>query len=523
MNTMSISKRIAYALAPLAVLLLIGLVPVSHAQTVIPEKSDEVAATDTAAPSDVENLKAAPADGAANLTWNVATDNVGVKGYKLYYGTKSVTADGGSYEKGPVDVGNKISYTVTGLTNGSKYYFAMTAYDAAGNESENYSVEASTTPLHGAADAEAPKVTKAEAVDRNHVRVTFSEAVKLPATNAQNAFTIKNDTTGVLLAVKSATMDAADPSGKSVLLETANQQAGASYVLTAGIDVKDAAGNPIVSGTSDTAPFTGTDILAATQQTPPAQTQQAAGPELTAVQALDSTHIQIGFNKAIVLKSNPVENFIITEEQTIENTLDVLGVSLSTNGMQAVLLTAPMKAINYNLIAVDIADTQGNQLSVENNATVFMGKAGTPAQTQQAATQQSTTQQGVDKTAPEDATNFAAAMVKQLIVTLSWTKSLNSAGDLAKYVLYMSTDGTTYGAGIDIDPSSNNFDVTNIMPGVKYFFRLVAMDAAGNASVGVNTTFVLPQTGPELGLLLLASLGAGKFMKRRRNKKNVRK
>lgn len=520
MNTMSISKRIAYALAPLAVLLLIGLVPVSHAQTVIPEKTGEVAATDTAAPSDVENLKATPADGAANLTWNVATDNVGVKGYKLYYGTKSVTADGGSYEKGPVDVGNKITYTVSGLTNGSKYYFAMTAYDAAGNESENYSVEASVTPLHGAADAEGPKVTKAEAVDRNHVRITFSEAVKLPATNPQNAFTIKNDTTGVLLGVKTATMDAADTSGKSVLLETANQQAGASYVLTAGIDVKDSAGNPIVSGTSDTAPFTGTDIVAATQQATPAQTQEA-GPQLTAVQALDATHIQVGFDKQVVLKPNPVENFIITEEQTIENTLDVLGVSLSTNGMQAVILTAPMKAINYNLIAVDITDTKGNQLSVENNATVFMGKAGA-AQTQQATTQQATTQQGVDKTAPEDATNFAAAMVKQLIVTLSWTKSLNSAGDLAKYVLYMSTDGTSYGAGIDIDPASSNFDVTNIMPGVKYFFRLVAMDAAGNASVGVNTTFILPQTGPELGLLLLASLGAGKFMKRRKNR-NVRK
>ncbi len=515
MNTMSLRKRIAYALAPLAVLLLIDLVPVSRAAEIIPEKTTTVAAADTQAPSDVENLKASPADGAATLTWNVATDNVGVKGYKLYYGAKSVTADGGSYEKGPVDVGNKITYNLTGLTNGTKYFFALTAYDAAGNESENYSVEASATPLHGAADKEAPKVSKAEAVDKNHVRVTFNEAVKLPAKNPENAFSIKNDTTSVQLLVKTVVLDAADSSGKSVVLETANQQAGASYILTAGIDVKDLAGNPVVSGTSDTAAFTGTDIVAATQQAQPAQTQQAAkGPELVSVQALDGNHVQVVFNKPVVLKANPAENFIITEEQTIENTLDITGVSLNTAGTEAVLLTAAMKPMAYNLIAVDIVDSKGAPMSVENNATVFTGKSGA-AVTQQ-ATQQSTQQAGQDKIAPEDATNFTAAMVKQLIVTLNWTRSLNSAGDLAKYVLYMSTDGVTYGAGIDVSPTSNTFDVTNIVPGVKYFFKLVAMDALGNASAGVTTTFTLPQTGPELGLLLFGSMGLGKLLKRRK-------
>lgn len=510
---MSLRKRVAYALAPLAVLLLIDLVPVSHAAEIIPEKTSTVAAADTVAPSDVENLKAAPADSGASLTWNVATDNVGVKGYKLYYGTHSVTADGGSYDKGPIDVGNKISYNVAGLTNGTKYYFAMTAYDAAGNESTNYSVEASATPLHGAADKEAPKVTKAEAVDRNHVRVTFNEAVQLPATHAENAFAIKNDTTSVQLAVKTVTMDPADQTKKAVILETANQQAGASYILTAGIDVKDTAGNPIVSGTSDTAAFTGTDILASTQQASPFQTQQTTqGPQFVSVTATDPTHLVVAFDKAVVLKKNPTENFIITEEQVIENTLDVLSVTLNSSATQATITTAPMKPISYNLIAVDIVDTKGTPLSVENNATVFMGAKG--GATQQ--TQQATTQQAADTVAPEDVTNFAAAMIKQLVVTLNWTRSLNSAGDLAKYVLYMSTDGKTFGAGIDVNPTANTFDVTNIMPGVKYFFKLVALDAAGNASPGVMTEFMLPKTGPELGLLLFGSLGLGKLLKRKK-------
>lgn len=527
MKNMSLRKRIAYALAPLAVLLLIDMVPVGHAADIVPDKTTTVAVADTVPPSDVENLKATPADGAAGLTWNVSTDNVGVKGYKLYYGTKSVTSDGGSYDKGPVDVGNKISYNVTGLTNGSKYYFSMTAYDAAGNESTNYSVEASATPLHGAADKEAPKVTKAEAMDKSHVKITFNEAVQLPAKNPENAFSIKNDVSGVQLQVKSAVLDSADVSNKSALLETANQQAGASYILTAGIDVKDLIGNPIVSGTSDTAAFTGTDLLVSTQQvTPPAQTQQATkqGPQLVTVQALDGTHVQVTFDKPVILKKNAAENFIITEEKVLENTLDVTGVTSSPDGSQAILTTAPMKAIGYNLIAVDITDTQGNALSVENNATVFTGAASVPSTTTtQQSTQQTVTPGAADVVAPEDATNFTAAMIKKLIVSLNWTRSMNSAGDLAKYVLFMGTDGSTFGAGIDVSPTSNTFDVTSIIPGVKYFFKLVAMDATGNASPGVMTTFTLPKTGPELGLLLFGSLGLGKLLKRKKNRKNLKK
>jgi len=52
------------------------------------------AATDTALPSDVENLKATSGNGKVTLSWDTATDNVGIKGYKIYYGANSVTNDG---------------------------------------------------------------------------------------------------------------------------------------------------------------------------------------------------------------------------------------------------------------------------------------------------------------------------------------------------------------------------------------------------------------------------------------------
>jgi hypothetical protein len=63
-----------------------------------------------------------------------------VAGYRVYYGLAP-----GSYlqPKGSgIHVGLVLTYAVTGLTPGKRYYFAVTAVDAAGNESA-YSAEAS--------------------------------------------------------------------------------------------------------------------------------------------------------------------------------------------------------------------------------------------------------------------------------------------------------------------------------------------------------------------------------------------
>jgi hypothetical protein len=56
-----------------------------------------------------------------------------VAGYRVYWGTAS-----GSYGQARgagLNAGNSATYTVTGLTVGRTYFFAVTAYDAAGNES----------------------------------------------------------------------------------------------------------------------------------------------------------------------------------------------------------------------------------------------------------------------------------------------------------------------------------------------------------------------------------------------------
>lgn len=64
-------------------------------------------------------------DGKVALAWN-ANPEPDVNGYKLYYGFES-----GNYA-GAKDVGNVTAYTLTGLQGGTEYFFALTAYNDAG-------------------------------------------------------------------------------------------------------------------------------------------------------------------------------------------------------------------------------------------------------------------------------------------------------------------------------------------------------------------------------------------------------
>jgi len=77
----------------------------------------------------------------AGLSWNAPSTNTdgtpisGLAGYNLYVGNASR-----SYQQ-KINVGNLTNYSVANLSDGSTYYFAVTAYNSAGQESA-YSAEA---------------------------------------------------------------------------------------------------------------------------------------------------------------------------------------------------------------------------------------------------------------------------------------------------------------------------------------------------------------------------------------------
>jgi formylglycine-generating enzyme required for sulfatase activity/chitodextrinase len=83
---------------------------------------------DTVAPSVPIGLTGTAVSSAVvNLSWIASTDNVGVSSYRIYRGGNEVGTS------------TTTSYSDTGLTAGTSYSYAVSAYDAAGNESNKSS------------------------------------------------------------------------------------------------------------------------------------------------------------------------------------------------------------------------------------------------------------------------------------------------------------------------------------------------------------------------------------------------
>ncbi len=76
-------------------------------------------------------VSAEPGDGFVTLSWSPSVDdNVG--GYYIYYGTRSGEYLGRTAAEGlsPVNAGNATTYRISGLDNGTIYYFAVSAWSS---------------------------------------------------------------------------------------------------------------------------------------------------------------------------------------------------------------------------------------------------------------------------------------------------------------------------------------------------------------------------------------------------------
>lgn len=97
---------------------------------------------DVTPPSVPTNLSAKAASSSSiNLSWSPSTDNVGVAGYKIYRGTLGSALS-------QIATTASTQYTDKNLAAGTLYYYAVSAYDVAGNTSARSGTVSARTKLH---------------------------------------------------------------------------------------------------------------------------------------------------------------------------------------------------------------------------------------------------------------------------------------------------------------------------------------------------------------------------------------
>jgi len=109
--------------------------------TLAPGTSDYSPTSTSATPSAPANLTAtASSSSKISLSWSPSNDNIGVSGYNIYRATSASNT--------PTIIGTSTttSYTDTGLTGATTYYYVVRAFDGYPNESLN-SMQVSATTL----------------------------------------------------------------------------------------------------------------------------------------------------------------------------------------------------------------------------------------------------------------------------------------------------------------------------------------------------------------------------------------
>jgi hypothetical protein len=126
---------------------------------------------DTQPPTNPTNLVLSPAASGAqmNLTWTASSDNLGVAGYRIFRGSKEVGTS------------TTNSYQDTGLSGSTSYSYAVSAYDAAGNNSGLSNTAAAMTSAFTAFSIPAnqwvvrtsPRYPNSPGAHNKHVKMTY--------------------------------------------------------------------------------------------------------------------------------------------------------------------------------------------------------------------------------------------------------------------------------------------------------------------------------------------------------------
>ncbi|MBI2346511.1 MAG: Ig-like domain-containing protein [Deltaproteobacteria bacterium] len=221
--------------------------------------STDGGATELAAKPDAPTgVTATAGNQQVTLSWTAVS---GATKYTIYYGTSTgVTPANGI---GLTDI-TSTSYVQGGLTNGTTYYYVITATNSSGEGDPSSEVSATPTAGSGSggssSDTTAPSVsslktaggTTIEATGTTGISVstaytlTFSEAMDTTTVSTSNVTLSCNSTSQTITVAAAADSDSIS-NNEFTITPSSNRPQGRSCTTTAGTGVKDSAGNALAS------------------------------------------------------------------------------------------------------------------------------------------------------------------------------------------------------------------------------------------------------------------------------------
>ena len=319
------------------------------------------------------------------------------------------------------------SYTFSGLACGTTYTLALTAYDAAGNES---AAQYSTTTETTSACSPAPGDTQAPTVPSGLAKTGST------ATSISVGWTASSDNVGVSSygAYRNGTSVG---SANSTSYTYSGLVCGTSYTLA--VDAVDAAGNRSAKSS----------INASTAACAVTDTQAPTVPSGLATTGSTATSISVGWTASS-------DNVGVSSYGAYRN-----GTSVGSANSTSYTYSGLVCGTSYTL-AVDAVDAAGNRSA----------KSSINASTAACAV--------TDTQAPSVPSGMTTSAIAQTSVKLSWSPSTDNVG-VAGYNLYR-------GGAKSSSTTSTSYTFTGLACGTTYTLALTAYDAAGNESDGRYAT-----------------------------------